>query len=232
METSAFACLGNIFVDPKKALQDILPHSRWAWYPLIIAILVSVAFTAWYFSTVDIGWFANQTLASLSGKYSSEQLETMRQGFTRARFLTFGVLGSSLGLMIILLLQALYLFFVAKIGGYEPQTYGKWLSFSIWTSFPNVLATLAAAIAYLFSSAQTSYYTVDVTSLNTLLFRLPLSHPLAAVAASVHLTTFWTLGLMIVGLSLWSKKSLGRSSLIVLAPWVVIYALWIIMKLA
>ena len=130
------------------------------------------------------------------------------------------------------MLQALYLFFVAKIGGYEPQTYGKWLSFSIWTSFPNVLATLAAALAYLFSSAQTSYYTVDVTSLNTLLFRLPLSHPLAGIAASVHLTTFWTLGLMIVGLSLWSKKSLGKASVIVLAPWVVIYALWIIVKLA
>ena len=181
METSALACLGNIFVDPKKALQDILPHSRWAWYPLSIAILVSVAFTVWYFSTVDIGWFANQTLASLTGKYNSDQLEAMRQGFTRTRFLTFGVLGSSIGMLLILLLQALYLFFAAKIGGYEPQSYGKWLSFSIWTSFPNVLATLAAAVAYLFSSAQTSYYTVDVTSLNTLLFRLPLSHPLLRV---------------------------------------------------
>lgn len=232
METTALACLGNIFVDPKKALQDILPHGRWAWYPLIIAIAVSIAFTVWYFSTVDMGWFSNQMLASMSGKYSNDQLDVIRQGLTRNRFLTFGVIGGSLGLVVILLLQALYLFFVAKISGYEPQSYGKWLSFSIWTSFPNVLVTIAAAVAYLFSSPQTSYYAVDVTSLNTLLFHLPLSHPLAGIAASVHLTTFWCLALMIVGLSLWAKKSLGKSAVIVLAPWVVIYALWIIVKLA
>lgn len=232
METTAFACLGNIFVDPKKALQDILPHGRWAWYPLIIAILVSIAFTVWYFSTVDMGWLANQTLASMSGKYSSDQLDAIRQGFTRSRFLTFGVISGSLGLVVILLLQALYLFFVAKIAGYEPQSYGKWLSFSIWTAFPNVLATVAAAVTYLFANAQTSYYALDITSLNTLLFHLPLSHPMAGVAASVHLTTFWTLALMTIGLSLWAKKSLGKSALIVLAPWVVIYALWIIVKLA
>lgn len=231
METTALACLGNIFVDPKKALQDILPHGRWAWYPLIIAIVVSVAFTVWYFSTVDMGWLTNQTLASMSGKYSSDQLDAMRQGFTRGRFLTFGVIGGSLGLVVILLLQALYLFFVAKIAGYEPQTYGKWLSFSIWTAFPNVLATVAAAVTYLFANAQTSYYAVDITSLNTLLFHLPLSHPMAGVAASVHLTTFWCLALMIVGLSLWTKKSLGKSAVIVLAPWVMIYALFIIIKL-
>jgi hypothetical protein len=232
MNSTALACLGNIFVDPKKALQDILPHGRWAWYPLIIAIVISIAFTVWYFSTVDMGWLTNQTLASMSGKYSGDQLDAVRQGFTRGRFLTIGIIASSLVLVVILLVQALYLFFVAKIAGYEPQSYGKWLSFSIWTSFPNVLATVAAAVAYLFASAQTSYYAVDVTSLNTLLFHLPLSHPMAGVAASVHLTTFWTLALMIVGLALWAKKSLGKSALIVLAPWVVIYALWIILKLA
>ncbi|MGH8293031.1 MAG: YIP1 family protein [Gammaproteobacteria bacterium] len=231
MESTALACLGNIFVDPKKALQDVLPHGRWAWYPLIIMILAGIAFTVWYFSTVDMGWLANQTVATMSGKYSSDQLDTIRQGFTRGRFLTFGIVGTSLAVVIILLLQALYFFFVAKISGYEPQTYGKWLSFSIWTSFPNVVATIAAAVAYGFANAQTSYYAVDVTSLNTLLFRLPLSHPLAGVAGSVHLTTFWCLALMIVGLSLWSKKSLGKSSLIVLAPWVLIYAVWIIVKL-
>jgi len=232
METTALACLGNIFVDPKKALQDILPHGRWAWYPLIIAIVVSIAFTAWYFSTVDMGWLSQQMLAQSTTKLSTDQQQAALSMMTRGRFLTFGVLGSSLGLVIILLLQALYLFFVAKIAGYEPQSYGKWLSFSIWTAFPNVLATVAAAVTYLFANAQTSYYTVDITSLNTLLLHLPLSHPMAGVAASVHLTTFWCLALMIVGLSLWAKKSLGKSAVIVLAPWVVIYALWIIVKLA
>ncbi|MGH8321264.1 MAG: YIP1 family protein [Gammaproteobacteria bacterium] len=231
METSALACLGNIFVEPKKALQDIRPHGSWAWYPLIITLILTIAWTTWYFSTVDMGWLSDQMLAQYSSKYSSDQLDMMRQGFTRSRFLMFGILAGSIGLIVILLLQALYFFFVAKIGGYEEQSYGKWFSFSIWTSFPNVLATIAAGIAYLFASHQTSWYSLDVTSLNTLLFHLPMGHPLMGVASSFHLTGFWALGLMIVGFSLWTKKSLGKSALIVLAPWVVIYALWIILKL-
>ncbi|MGH8284008.1 MAG: YIP1 family protein [Gammaproteobacteria bacterium] len=231
MQTSALACLGNIFVEPKKALQDIRPHGRWAWYPLVITLIVTITWTVWYFSTVDMGWLSNQMLAQYSSKYSSDQLGMMRQGFTRGRFLMFGILGGGIGLIVILLLQSLYFFFVAKIGGYEEQSYGKWFSFSIWTSFPNVLATIAAAIAYLFASHQTSWYALDVTSLNTLLFHLPMGDPLMSVAASFHLTSFWVLGLMIVGFSLWAKKGLGKSAFIVLAPWVLIYALWIILKL-
>lgn len=137
-----------------------------------------------------------------------------------------------LWISIMYLLQALYFFLECKTGGYGEQSYGKLFGFSVWTSFPIVLSTIASGIAYLFASPQTSYYALDVTSLNALLFRLPLGHPLMSVAASVHLTTFWALGLMSVGFVQWTKKSLGQSALIVLAPCIIIYAVIIILKLA
>jgi len=231
METSALTCLGNIFVEPKKALQDIQPHTAWFWYPLIITIVLTVAFIVWYYATADIGWLANQMTAAMADKYSNEQLEQIRQNFTRSRLLTGSAVFVPLWISIVYLLQALYFFLVCKTGGYGEQSYGKWFSFSVWTSFPIVLSTIASGIAYLFASPQTSYYALDVTSLNALLFRLPLGHPLMSVAASVHLTTFWALGLMSVGFAQWTKKSLGQSALIVLAPWIIIYALIIILKL-
>ncbi|MGB9430089.1 MAG: YIP1 family protein [Gammaproteobacteria bacterium] len=232
METSAFACLGNIFVEPKKALQDIRPHGGWAWYPLVITLILTTAMSAWYFSTVDISWLADQTLAPLASKYSSDQLDAMRGGFTRNRFLFGATVGGTIVILFIYLLQALYFFLVSKLGGFEEQSYGKWFSFTVWTSFPMVLSTIATGIAYLFASHQTSYYALDVTSLNTLLFHLPMSHPLMGVAASVRLTWFWTLALMVLGFALWTRKSLGKSALIVLIPWVLIYVLWIVIKLA
>ncbi|MGA9852782.1 MAG: YIP1 family protein [Gammaproteobacteria bacterium] len=232
METSALACLGNIFVEPKKALQDIRPHGSWAWYPLIITLVVTTAMSAWYFSTVDMGWLADQTLASLASKYSSDQLDAMRSGFTRNRFLIGAIAGGTIVILVIYLLQALYFFLMSKISGDEELSFGKWFSFTIWTSFPIILSSVAMAITYMFSNAQTSFYALDVTSLNTLLFHLPMGHPLMSITASVRLTTFWTLGLRILGFSLWTKKNLGKSAVIVLTPWVVIYALWIILKLA
>lgn len=230
--SSALASLGNIFLEPKKALRDIRAHGRWIWYPLLITIALSVLLTVWYFSTVDMNWLGQQTLAQLSGKnLSADQQQTILNSLTRSRFLTFGVIGAVVVTIILWLLQALYYFFAAKIGGYEEQAYGQWFSFSVWTSFPNIIATIAAGITYIFSSAQTAFTSLDVTSLNTLIFHLPPTAKLAGVAGSVHLTTFWVLGLMTVGFALWTRKSLGKSATIVLAPWIIIYAIWIIVKL-
>jgi Yip1 domain len=231
MNSSALACLGNIFVEPKKALEDIRSHTAWWLYPIIITILVIVAWNIWYFITVDIGWLANQMIAAMGDKYSSDQLEQIRHNFTRKYFLIFGIIGGSFGVVIISLLQALYFFMVSKIGGYEEQSYGKWFNFTAWTSFPNVLAYIAAAITYMFASSQTTFYATDITSLNTLLFHLPMGNHMMGVASSLHLTTFWVLGLMTMGFAQWNKLSLGKSAVIVLAPWVIIYALIIILKL-
>ncbi|HVA55997.1 MAG TPA: YIP1 family protein [Gammaproteobacteria bacterium] len=231
MSNPALACLGNIFVEPKKALQDIRPHTAWLWYPLVITIALTVAFIVWYYATVDIDWLANQTIAAMGDKYSGDQLEQIRQNFTRSRFLIGGAVFVPISIIVLNLLQALYLFLVSKIGGYEEQSYGKWFSFSVWTSFPIILSTIASGIAYLFASHQTSYYSLDVTSLNTLVFHLPMGNHLMGVAASVHITTFWVLGLMSIGFAQWTKQSLGKSTVIVLAPWVIIYALILIVKL-
>lgn len=232
MDNSAFACLGNIFVDPKKALQDIRSHTVWWLYPTIILLAVTIAWYIWYFTTVDIGWLANQMIAAMSNKISSDQLDQVRQHFTRNYFMIISIISVVFFTFVLYLLQALYFFLVSKIGGFEEQSYGRWLNFTAWTAFPNVLAIVAIAITYVFSSSQISPYAVDITSLNTLLFHLPMGKPLMSVAASVHLTTFWVLALMIVGFAQWNKKGLGKSAFIVLAPWVIIYALWIIIKLA
>lgn len=232
MESSALACLGNIFVDPRKALGDARGHINWLWYPLIITIGLSIAFTVWYYTRVDMGWLADQMTASMAGKYNADELNRIRQSFTRSRMLVGSVIGIPLWIFIVYLLQALYFFLVSKVGGYEEQSYGRWFSFTAWTSFPTIIGPIAAGIAYLFASPQTSYYSLDVTSLNVLLFHLPMSHPLMSVAASVHLYTFWSLALMVFGFSLWTKKHLTTSAAVVLIPWLVIYGIFILLKLA
>jgi hypothetical protein len=84
---------------------------------------------------------------------------------------------------------------------------------------------------YLFSSKQVMSTTLDVTSLNTLLFHVPMGGTWFALLSSLHLTTIWSLWLMVIGFSLWTKQTAGKSTVIVLAPYVVIYGLWILIKL-
>lgn len=233
METSALSCLVNIFVDPNKALSDVRAHSRWLWYPFLIMMLVTTAFGVWYNLTVDFAWLTDQIMAAMSAKMDADKLEQVRQSFTRGRFLFGAVIGGTVAIAIIYFMQALYLFLVSKVAGYEVQGFGKWFSFTAWASFPAVLAPLAQAVTYLFSSSkQVSVYQLDVTSLNTLFFHLPVHSHWFNTVYSLRLTMFWTLGLMVYGFSLWTKKSLGKSAVVVLAPYVLIYGLIVIVKLA
>ena len=232
MESSVLSCLVNIFVDPKQALTDIRSHTQWLWYPLIIAIVISVGFSLWYFLTVDMDWFVNQTLAQMSAKIPADRLDQIRQHMSRQRFIVGSLIGTPLFMIAVYLLQTVYLFLISKLVGSEVQSFGQWFSFTSWTYLPNALASVASAIAYLFASGrQVSLYKLDVTSLNTLLFHLPRSNHWFGTLQGLHLTLFWALGLMIVGFSMWTKKGIGKSSAIVLAPYVVIYGVIVIIKL-
>ena len=232
METSALACLGNIFLDPKKAMSDIRGHNVWLWYPLVITLAMTVGFLIWYYLTVDFGWLVDQILSARSASMNAEQMDAARRSMTRGNFLIFGVLGTAVALIALYALQALYYFLVAKVIGYETQGYADWFSFTIWTGFPSVLGYVAAAIAYLFTTGrQVNPYAADVTSLNTLLFHLHMDHPWFTLVNSVHLTTFWVLALMVYGLSQWTRRSLGHAAVVVLTPYVAIYGLWILIKL-
>ena len=234
METSALSCLANIFVDPKQAFTDIRSHTRWLWYPFVICILAAIAFSLWYFLTVDMNWFQEQTLANLAHRFSAEQMDQMRQHmhFSRSRFVFGALIGTPLAFGAIYLLQTVYFLLVSKLIGSETQSFGQWFSFTAWTSLPNVVASIGSAIAYLFSSGKAvSLYQLDVTSLNTLIFRIPAGSHWFNLVQYLHLTLFWTLGLMIYGFALWTKKSIGKSAFLVLIPYVLIFAVVVIIKL-
>lgn len=235
METSVFSCLANIFVDPKQTLTDIRSHTQWLWYPFVICILAAIGFNLWYFLTVDMDWFQQQALANMAHKYSAEQMEQVRQHmhFSRGRFVFGTIIATPIVFGIIYLLQAVYYLLVGKLIGSEAQSFGQWFNFTAWTSLPGVVASIGSAIAYLFSSGKAvSLYQLDVTSLNTLLFHIPPDSPWFSLVQYLHLTLFWTLGLMIYGFALWTRKSIGKSAVLVLTPYILIFAVVAIIKLA
>lgn len=232
--SSPFATLGNIFVSPAQAFDDIRSHNRWLWWPLLITIAVTAAFTTWYFATIDIHWFMLQSLQSnpmLAGKISAEQMQQMADQATRTSPLISGVVGTILGLPIAFALFALYYFFAAKLAGYEVQGYGSWYSFVIWSSFPGIVGTLVSALMYFMRSGnQVPLQNIDLTSLNTLLIHLAPADSWYTLISSLHLTTFWVIGLTIFGLARWAKRGLGHAAFVVLLPYVVIYGVWILIK--
>lgn len=224
---SAFGSLLNIFFEPSKTLQDIRSRVSWLWLPILLVVGFSVLFQVWYANRVDIAWFADKTLAPSADGMTADQLRDAHARFTPTSMIVFGVIGTVF-LFVWYLIQALYFFMAAKIGGWQQQGYGAWLNFISWTSMPAVLGFIASA-AYMLStsSKQISPVDIDITSLNTLLFHVPYAAKGQALASSLRLTTIWSWALMVIGLSAWTGKSTAKSALTVLAPYAIGYAAWI-----
>jgi len=226
-EASAFATLLNIFVEPKRALEDIRGHVGWLWYPLIIVLAAGVATQLCYMHVVDFNWFVDQALAPKAADMTADQLRAAHERMTPGTLNFFAVAGIVVGVPVWYLLQALYFFFAAKLGGYQDQGFGQWFSFVSWTSFVGMLGFVASGVAILLAkNGQISPVDTDVTSLNTLLFHVPFGHKGQALLSSLRLTAFWSWGLMILGLSQWTGKSLGRAATVVLLPYAAGYIIW------
>jgi hypothetical protein len=163
---------------------------------------------------------------------TADQLRAAHERFSSGSMMFFGIAGGLIGLPVWYLLQSLYFFMMAKLNGYQEQGFGNWFSFICWTSFPGVLAIVATAVYMATTSSnQISPTDIDITSLNTLLLHVPYAHKGQFIASSLRLTTIWSWVIMAIGFSAWTGKDLKRSTLVVLAPYAVLYAVFIIKAL-
>lgn len=227
-ESSALGTLINIFLEPKKALEDIRGHNGWLWYPLLLVLILGALFQVWYANRIDVSWFADQTLAPKAAEMTADQLRDARARFTPGSMMFFGIIGT-VGFLGWYMVQALYFMLMAKIGGYKEQGFGTWLSFICWTSLPGLLGLVASGVYMLTtSSRQLSPVDIDIVSLNTLLFHVPYAHTGQFIASSLRLTTIWSWALMIIGMSIWTGKSMGKSAMVVLTPYAVMYAVFVL----
>lgn len=231
-QASAFGSLLNIFFEPKKTLEAVRGRVAWLWLPLVIVLILNCIVQAWYAQKVDISWFADQTLAPDAANLTADQLRAAHARFSSGSMMFFGIAGGLIGLPVWYLIQSLYFFMIAKLNGYQEQGFGNWFSFICWTSLPGILAIVATGVYMATtSSSQISPIDIDVTSLNTLLFHVPYAHNGQFIASSLRITTLWSWAIMVIGFAAWTGKDLKRSTLLVLAPYAVLYAIFIIKAL-
>jgi hypothetical protein len=229
---SALGSLVNIFLEPGKTFRDVRQHTGWLWYPLLLALGALVVSFAFYYGTADWDVIRQQQMDILSNYHMSrDQIDQAMSSLTRTKLVVQTSIGVVVFLTLIYLIQALYLFLAAKVTGAEVQSYGAWLNFTCWAYFPSFLGSIATLAAFVVYGKQATMMSIDVTSLNTLLFKVPMDSTWFAMLSNLHLALFWSFALMVIGFSAWAKKSLGKSAAIVLAPHVLIYGLWITLKL-
>jgi len=194
------------------------------WLPFVLLITLQMSITLGYFAHNDIGFIRDQAIAQQvqSREMTREQRQQIEQALGK---LGLGALsGISLAALLIIIpvvlcVNAWYLSFMGKFS-FTELSFKHWLSLLCWTSIPALFAALAAWLVLLTNdNGQVSQLELQPLSIASLLGYSLKSQTLQ----SLNLAQLWSLGLLALGYSNWTKAGLFKSILITTAPYIVIY---------
>jgi hypothetical protein len=212
---------------PSTAFAELRERPRF-WFPLLLVVLTTAGLYYWYYSIVDIEWLKDLMYGN-DPKFQamSEEQRAAAMSMTGRNTMRYGsVIGMIIVLPVVYLLEALYMLLAAKVTRLS-MGFRQWFSLVSWSAMPGLLTTVVAAILLVLAdNTQVSPSVLQPLSLNELVLHVPVDGPGYALFESLNIATFLAWALMIIGVRTWSHRSWSFSTVYVLLPWVVIYAIW------
>ena len=223
---SAVSGLIDIITNPSKALIAADNEPKRMWLPFILSMVIPIILTVYYFSVVDIDWMFQQMQAAAAAK-GQDMPEEAREFLTPSILMGGSIIASIVMVLIITALSAFYLLMVAKFTSEDTRSFGKWFSLSVWTSVPNTLGALLMIIYFAaMGSSQIGLEDVTFFSANSLITHYPSGTAEAGFFNAITPFLFWSIGLVAMGLKLWTDRAMGKSLFIAALPYVIVYGIW------
>jgi hypothetical protein len=219
---SSFNILKQIIVSPRAAFVSLC-GSYPVLLPLFLTLLASGLLVFCAFSNIDYEWFTEQMVETMAGGVSPSEQAQVRDTFEMMSpkvMSVVSVFSVVLTMVILFCLHSLYFVIVSNItdDGFQ---FKQWFCFVSWSSLPGLISILASLLI-IFSSEDGRYLidSLDPLSINALFVGMDATQGVGKVFASISLTLFWTVGLMVVGYSVWTQKRLLQSFIIVVLPYI------------
>ena len=229
--TSSLSILSNIFTAPERAFKDIQQS-----YPILLPLLLIIAAQAivavLLFSSIDFEWYVDYMVEATAGDKSGAEQDQIRQGFEMMSPTTMSamaVVGSAIGIPVIFAIFSLYFVIVSNITN-DGFQFKQWFSFICWTSLPMLVDVLASIMTILTASnGQFAPESINPLTLNELFFGLDAMQGLGNIMASTSITLLATISLLTIGYAKWTEKSLAKSFMIIMVPYVIYYGIRFLM---
>lgn len=222
MATQPLFDIGNVILAPSPTFARLKDKPR-PLIPLLVLILLTLALSCWYVSSLDFAWFRDHMLAA-QGNMRPEARAAMEQ-FTPKMMMWMSGAGAVLGTPVLCAVVALYYLLAGKAMG-TGIGYGKWFGFAVWTSIPRLLTVPLSALQILTSGGRLAPEDMNMVSLNYLLLHLPQSSPWFGLATNLDLTSVWSIAIAVLGLKAWTGRSTGTCVTAAVLPYVIVYGLW------
>lgn len=229
MSSSYISILTDIITAPKNAFHT-LKEKPSVLFPLLLILALSAAMLAYYFSTVDFPWLIEQ-MVTQQGEMSVAEQDQMREGMS---FMTplimggMGIVSMVLGLGFIFSAYGAYILLASKIMDID-LSFKQGVSLISWASVVTIFSIIASFVnIFLADGGRLPLEAMDPLTLDALIFNFPHENSLKSLVGSINLMQLWGYFLMVVGFSVWTKKSMLASAIIALGPIVSIYLIWLL----
>jgi hypothetical protein len=221
--------LTTLVTSPASAINSIRERPRYL-FPLLVAMVISAAMIYWFYSVVDFEWLKHQLFdnAPQFQKLPEAQRAQAMNFMSRNTLMWGGMIGVIVGIGVGFVLWATCLLVAGKITGVRYR-FEQWFALACWTAFPAILLNTIIAALMILTSSDTSQLMPDSLrplSLNELFFHRAMGQPGQSFLSGVDLLNLWSLGLIVLGIRIWSERSWLFSFLFGLSPYVVVYGTW------
>ncbi len=224
--------IGNALIDiiaaPSKAIDEIRDRVSWLWVPLIIVIVLSIASLVSYYAWVDFDWLVDQSVAQALQSGADPSAEAAIRGFMQpGTMIAIAAVSVLVFTLLIYILQSVYLHLINKVTGNPELRFGQWFSLTAWSAFPMVFVALSTfGMLALTSTRQLGQYDLSPLSLQSLFIGAEPGSSWASWGSSLTLISFWTIGLLALGIRRWTGASVLKAVIIAAMPSVLIFGIW------
>jgi|GEM_PF-827115 len=229
---TVFNAMTDIIASPSKVFDEIKQHTSWLWWALLVNVLMALAVYAYFYSWVDFPWLVEETIRNVPAENRAEAAEMIREFMQPGTSMIISLLFIVLVTFVMYLIQAVYLNLVNKVTAGANIKFGQWFAFSAWVNFVGIFASIASLVVILMAANnQLSSTELQPLSLNALLVHAQPGETWATWATSISLISIWTVFLTALGFRRWTGVSTGKSWLIALTPWVLVFGIWAALNL-
>lgn len=223
-----FQACREIILKPNKVFATLRTKDNWSWIPFLLTSFFSILSVYLYLNHIDIEWYREFIIQITAGNLSPNEQKAMREMLQPNTLLFSLSFGMVFKLILFNAIMAAYLFICCKADEECIQGYTDWFGFCWWINLPLIIVSLLGCILIsLSSSEQLSQLILEPTSL-AYLFSAEIGTPLFGFLESLRLEYIWIIYLTIVGISQWTHFSKNKIYTIAIAPYAVIWGLWLI----
>ena len=227
-----FQACRDIILKPNGVFAKLKVTDNWSWIPFLLVIGCALLSVYSYLAAVDTEWLRDTLLQMTAKDISPAERKAMSDMMAQGDILLFSMsFGMVAKLLIFNAIMAAYLNICSKMDEECVQGFTDWFGFCWWTSLPLVAVSLISVLLTIFSqSAQISQLVLEPTSL-AFIFSIDFDSPWLGLFGSLKLEYLWVIYLTTVGLNQWTGMSMTKIYRIALAPYVLVWGLWLLVLL-